>query len=111
MPRGRAAEVGTETTNVNGYVQVKTEDRGWIGKHTLVLEEKLGRRLRPGERAFFQDGDKSNLHPDNIVLSETRSFKSIKARIAKLQAEIEDRQALINDLELELKRLEKEQTS
>lgn len=102
MPRGRAAEVGTETVNANGYTQVKTEDRGWVGKHTLILEEKLGRKLRPGERAYFRDGDKSNLHPDNIVHSETRSKKSIKARIAKLQAEIEDRQALISDLTREL---------
>ena len=100
MPRGRTSPVGTETVNANGYTQVKT-DTGWTGKHTLVLEEKLGRKLRSGERAIFVDGDKSNLSPDNIELATT-STKSVQSRIAKLQAEIEDRQALIKDLEEEL---------
>lgn len=100
MPRGRTSPVGTETVNANGYTQVKTET-GWTGKHTLVLEEKLGRKLRPGERAIFKDGNKENLEPDNIELSASAT-KSIQSRIAKLRAEIEDRQALIKDLEEEL---------
>jgi hypothetical protein len=104
MPRGRTSEVGSETRNALGYTQVKTEDRGWVGKHILMLEEKLGRRLRPGERAIFFDGNKENLDSDNIVLAEPRTARSIKARIAKLQAEIEDRQAVIKDLEEELER-------
>lgn len=101
MPRGRAAAVGTETTNANGYTQVKTARRGWVGKHTLVLEEKLGRQLIPGERAIFKDGDKSNLKPDNIELAVAGS-SSIKARIAKLEAEIADRQALLDELRAQL---------
>lgn len=106
MPRGRAAEVGTETVNALGYTQVKTEDRGWIGKHILILEEKLGRRLRPGERAIFNDCDKSNLNPDNILLAESKQYRSIQAKIARLESEIEDRQALKKDLELELASLD-----
>lgn len=102
MPRGQTAEVGTENVNSLGYTQVKTEDRGWVGKHVIILEKKLGRRLLSGERAVFSDGNKTNLHPDNIVLSGTKTQRSIRARIAKLQAEIEDRQALIKDLESEL---------
>jgi hypothetical protein len=101
MPRGRTSELGTETTNALGYTQVKTEE-GWVGKHILILQEKLGRKLRSGERAIFSDGDKENLDPDNIILAEPRSARSLRARIAKLQAEIEDRQALIKDLEKEL---------
>jgi hypothetical protein len=102
MPRGIRCEVGTETTNANGYVQVKTE-KGWIGKHTKILEEKLGRKLVPGERAIFKDNNRANLDPNNIVLSEALNTQSIQSRIARYRAEIEDRQALINDLELELK--------
>jgi hypothetical protein len=107
MPRGQRAEVGTETTNANGYTQVKTEE-GWIGKHTLILEEKLGRKLVPGERAIFKDGNRANLDVDNVVLSEAQNTKSIESRIAKLRAEIDDRVALINDLTDELaKRIDK----
>jgi hypothetical protein len=101
MPRGQRADVGTETTNKNGYTQVKT-DEGWIGKHTLILEQKLGRKLVPGERAIFKDGNRQNLAEDNVVLSEAQNTKSIQARIARYTAEIEDRQALIKDLEREL---------
>jgi len=97
MPRGRISPVGTETTNANGYVQVKTEDRGWVGKHTLVLEEKLGRILQPGERAIFKDTNKSNLSPENIELAISGG-SSIRARIARLESEIEDRYGLIKDL-------------
>lgn len=99
--RGRPSKVGDETTNALGYVQVKTEDRKWVGKHILILEEKLGRRLKANERAVFADGDKTNLKPDNIELVVTGQG-SIHARIAKLQAEIEDRQALIKDLRSQL---------
>jgi hypothetical protein len=102
LPRGRVSKVGDENTNALGYRQIKTADRGWIGKHIVILEKKLGRQLRHGERAIFSDSDKTNLHPDNIVLAGTKTQKSIQARIAKLQAEIEDRQAIIKELEEEL---------
>jgi hypothetical protein len=101
MPRGRSAPLGTETVNANGYTQVKTEE-GWIGKHNLILEKKLGRKMLPGERAIFKDNDRSNLDPDNIILSEGHKKKSIAARIAKYQAEILDRQEWIRELEKEL---------
>lgn len=101
MPRGQASPIGTETINANGYTQVKTEE-GWIGKHTVILEEKLGRKLRPGEKARFLDNDRSNLHPDNIVLVEHTGTKSIKAKIAKYRSEIEDREAMIKILEEQL---------
>ena len=103
MPRGVSSPVGTETTNANGYTQVKTVD-GWIGKHTLILEERLGRKLKPGESARFKDGDRSNLSDENIVLAEHTSTKSIKAKIAKFQAEIEDRLAAIEVLKQELEK-------
>jgi GTP-dependent phosphoenolpyruvate carboxykinase len=102
MPRGRVAPPGTETWNALGYCQVKTTDRGWVGKHILILEETLGRQLVFGERAIFKDGDKRNLDPNNIELAASDKKKSLQARIAKLKSEIEDRQALLKDLEDEL---------
>ncbi len=102
MPRGQRAKVGDETTNANGYTQVKTEDRGWIGKQILILEEKLGRRLEPGERAIFKDGNQRNLSPSNIELSQGHKKKSIQARIAKYEKEIADRQEWITELRSKL---------
>jgi hypothetical protein len=101
MPRGQASPVGTITVNANGYSQTKTEE-GWVGTHILILEKKIGRKLKPGESARFKDNNRRNLNPDNIYLAEHTSTKSIQAKIAKLTAEIEDRQAMIKDLEKEL---------
>jgi len=98
MPRGKASVVGTVTINANGYSQTKTEN-GWRATHTLILEARIGRKLRAGESARFRDGDKSNLDPENIYLAEHSSTRSVQAKIAKLRAEVEDRLALIKDLE------------
>jgi len=102
MPRGKSSPLGTETTNANGYTQVKVANGKWIGKHVIIAQERLGRTLLPGERAIFKDGNKENLDPENIEVVSTGTRKSIKAKIAKLQSEIEDRQAVIESLELEL---------
>ena len=107
MPRGKPSPVGSVIINANGYSQTKTEE-GWKGTHVVVLEEKLGRKLRANEKATFKDGNKTNLDPDNIVLTETGGAKSIKGKIAKLQAEVDDRVALIEALKLELELLSTE---
>lgn len=102
MPRGRTSPIGTVTVNANGYSQTKVGEGKWLGTHVVILEEKLGRKLRPGERAIFVDSDKTNLSPDNIQLAETMSTRSIEARIARLEAEIADREGLIKDLRSQL---------
>jgi len=104
MPRGRSSPIGTVTINANGYSQTKVGEGKWTGTHQLILEKKLGRKLRPGERAIFKDNNRSNLDPDNIELNKGSVTQSTKARIAKLRAEIEDRQAIITELEESLKR-------
>jgi hypothetical protein len=110
MPRGRTSPVGAVTINANGYSQTKVENGKWVGTHQLILEEKIGRKLLPGERAIFADGNKENLSPDNIELNKTSVVQSTQARIAKLTAEIEDRLALIKELESELERMIDEET-
>jgi len=102
MPRGKISPPGSITINANGYSQTKIENGKWIGTHVLILEEKLGRKLRAGERALFKDGDKTNLDPDNIILGESYSKSSVLARIARLRAEVDDRLAVIKDLESQL---------
>jgi hypothetical protein len=94
MPRGQSAPLGTETTNKNGYVQVKTEE-GWVGKHVLVAEAQLGRKLGKGERVRFKDGDRQNLSADNLVVEVLKSAQGAK-RVAELESRIADLTAMLN---------------
>jgi len=106
MARGTAAKVGDRFTNANGYTYEKTEDRSWIAVHVLIAEEKLGRKLREGERASFKDGDRSNLDPDNIVVKVRLGKKSPRARLAVVNAMIQDHREQLEILEEEKKELE-----
>lgn len=105
MPRGRQSEIGTVTVNANGYSQTKTE-KGWIGTHVLILEKKLGRKLRPGERAIFKDNDRRNLDPDNIILTITSNRKTKASQLAALIARRDDLNAQIAEIERELETLD-----
>lgn len=57
---------------VRGYIWVLLADRGtaaWNGytkRAHLVMEQKLGRPLRAGERVHHIDGDKTNDEPRNL---------------------------------------------
>lgn len=92
MPRGKASIVGDTYTSANGYHYTKTE-RGFRLTHHLVLEKVLGRPIDTArEQVYFVDGDKTNLHPDNIAIREKNAkprkrIAEIDARIAELQAE------------------------
>lgn len=91
MPRGEVSKLGTVTVTANGYSYTKTE-RGWIPTHQLIAEKKLGRQLLPCERATFEDGDRKNLDPNNIVVVPKNKM-SKAARAAKLEAQIAELQA------------------
>ncbi len=95
MPRGRAAELGTETVNAMGYTYVKTEN-GWVGKHFLVAAKSLGRPIdNKTELVRFKDGDKTNFHPDNIVVVPRRP-RSDAAQRARLESQIQELQAQLD---------------
>lgn len=95
MTRGRAAQPGDTNVSANGYHYTRT-DVAWRLTHHLVAEEKLGRALRSDERVTFADGDRTNLHRDNIVVrakgsTSTKTKRArIEARIAELQAQLEE---------------------
>jgi hypothetical protein len=67
----------------NGYVLVKVgkdhhlaDVRGYAYEHRLVAEQKLGRRLLPGEIPHHIDGNKQNNDPGNIeVLSSVAEHR------------------------------------
>jgi hypothetical protein len=98
MPRGTAKRPGDEFTNQNGYTYVKTADRGWVQKALLIAEGKLGRRLTSDERAIFIDGDRRNLDPDNIKVTQKYNKQSAQAKLARLEEQIRELTAQADDL-------------
>jgi hypothetical protein len=56
-----------------GYVFVRrpnhhlAQANGYVAEHRIVMEEKLGRRLEPGEQVHHIDGNGTNNAPDNLV--------------------------------------------
>lgn len=95
MTRGHTSKEGDERVAANGYHYTKTTDK-WELTHHLILEQKLGRRLGPEERAVFVDGKRGNLHPDNIEVREKgrgslrRRKAIIESRISELTTELEE---------------------
>jgi HNH endonuclease len=94
--RGQSVEVGTQRTSANGYLYEKTP-RGWILVHRLVAERKLGRLLTDNEYVTFADGDKTNFDPSNLIVRQ-RGTASIRARLARVEAQIASLEALRNEL-------------
>jgi hypothetical protein len=100
MPRGKRAQVGDVCINKNGYEYRKTED-GWVGTHTLVMEEKLGRKLLPGEFVAFLNGHTPPITLTMIELRKHGDRKSKAARIAAIEARMEELQAELLTLQEE----------
>lgn len=99
MARGQASNVGATRVAPNGYHYTKTED-GWELTHRVLAATKLGRPLHFNERAYFKDGDKTNIVPENI---EVRVVKKVSA-----QERIEQKREQIKQLEFEISLLEEQ---
>jgi hypothetical protein len=57
-------EVFSDTyTDRKGYKRFKDDH---TPEHRAAAEQKLGRKLRPGEVVHHKDRDKTNNHPDNL---------------------------------------------
>ena len=73
--RGNANHLwkGGRSVASNGYVLLRvgkehhlSDVRGYAYEHRVVAEEKLGRRLRPGEIPHHVNGIKTDNRPENI---------------------------------------------
>ena len=70
--------VGTQRVSSSGYVVVKVEPGSahWKPEHVLMVEEAIGRRLRPGEHVHHINAIKTDNRMDNLHLFSTRAEHS-----------------------------------
>lgn len=78
---------GGRSVASNGYVLIKVgtdhhlaDVRGYAYEHRLVAEQKIGRRLLPGEQVHHIDGDKQNNSPDNLEVAESCAHHQVMHR-------------------------------
>lgn len=67
-----------KTISSHGYVLIfKGKDhhladvRGYAYEHRLIMEEKLGRRLKPEEQVHHIDENTQNNDPENLMITES----------------------------------------
>jgi hypothetical protein len=63
---------GGQIKHQQGYVMVRTKDRGYVFQHRLVMEEHLGRELLPSENVHHKNGVRNDNSLDNLELWTTK---------------------------------------
>lgn len=88
---------GGRYVNVQGYVAVrnptnpKAFPNGYMLEHRLVMEKKLGRRLESYEIVHHIDGDKTNNHPDNLMLTVRENHRRTHIEALSKALELENK--------------------
>ena len=67
--------LGSRRVSASGYVVVKVEpgQAHWKPEHVLMVEEAIGRRLRPGEHVHHINAIKTDNRMENLHLFTTRA--------------------------------------
>ncbi len=87
MPRGKAAQDGDTNVSANGYHYTRAKGKFRLTHH-LIAEERLGRPIDTSREVVrFKDKDKTNLSPDNVEVIP-KGTTSIRARLARVEAQI-----------------------
>lgn len=60
-------------------------NNGYVKRATLILEEKIGRKLNLGEFPHHKDLNRLNDHPDNLEISTRRTHPTVHSLIKKHQ--------------------------
>ena len=65
---------GTVRPGSNGYMRIRMRNHpnvtknGWLGLHTYVMSESLGRALLPGESVHHKNGNRADNRLENLEL-------------------------------------------
>lgn len=67
--RGRvdSRPIGATAVNHHGYIEVKLSNGVWRKQHVLVVERRLGRRLKPTEEVHHVNGIRRDNKTSNLV--------------------------------------------
>jgi len=68
--QGRALNPDGRKVTAKGHVIVRLEDGSWVQEHRKMLENHLGRRLRPTEKVKHVNRDKTDNRLDNFEIWE-----------------------------------------
>lgn len=83
---------GGRVTDKSGYVLIKLPDHaernksGYVREHRLVMEQVLGRPLKPEEVVHHRNGDPTDNRPENLELFESNAChlaEDLKGRCPK----------------------------
>lgn len=75
-------KVGDRWISKDGYPMIFTEN-GIFPEHILIIEKKLGRKLRKNEGVHHIDGNKKNNKPENLIC-----FKNAKEHHKKIHSSL-----------------------
>jgi hypothetical protein len=104
VSRGTSKEIGDHFTNANGYTYEKTE-AGWTPLHQVIAEKKLGRPLKPEERAYYIDGNRTNHSEDNVGVKIKYPKQSPQGKLIAINAQIQDLQDQLEELAVQREKL------